>query len=165
MKKHDIITPNLTCYGLLEWEDDPLEVAKELEAQYKIPRVFLHHPVGEWWLYQSVMRSTGSYVLIKQDPPPHFQKLTSGISPRVSFLPAGKIPFQFLLDIGAFFKAVMASYKEKLEAMIWICWSEDRGYHLIIPNQVVAGASATYDWASLPEGSTIIVDIHSHDDG
>jgi PRTRC genetic system protein A len=80
----------------------------------------------------------------------------------VNFLPAGKIPVELFDQVVAFFKQVMEVKKSELEAMIWICWDQENGYHLIVPDQRVSKASASYDWASLPAGKTIVADIHSH---
>lgn len=80
----------------------------------------------------------------------------------VNFLPDGKIPIELFDQVVAFFKQVMEVKKSELEAMIWICWDQENGYHLIVPDQRVSKASASYDWASLPAGKTIVCDIHSH---
>lgn len=85
-------------------------------------------------------------------------------TPSLNFLPAGKIPVELLLSVRDFFREVNVKFKTKLEAMAWIVWSQERGYHLLVPPQRVAAASATYDWSCVPVGTRIIVDIHSHQD-
>lgn len=86
------------------------------------------------------------------------------ITPKVNFLPEGKIPVRLLDEVKAFFKKVIEKRGKAVEAMIWILWDESKGYHLFVPNQVVSHVSVRYDWASVPAGSSIIVDIHSHAD-
>lgn len=86
------------------------------------------------------------------------------ISPDIKFLPAGKVPMALLNEVKSFFRAVIVAKGTAVEAMIWVLWSQDRGYYLHVPNQVVGHASAKYDWDGLPANSSIIVDIHSHAD-
>jgi len=86
------------------------------------------------------------------------------VAAKVSFLPEGKIPVRLLTEIKAFFKKVIEKRGTAVEAMIWILWDESKGYHLFVPNQIVSHASARYDWSTVPLGSSIIVDIHSHAD-
>lgn len=91
-------------------------------------------------------------------------KIPVEIKPEIQFLPDGKIPVTLLYEVKTFFRQVMEMKKTKVEAMIWILWSQERGYFLHIPNQTVSHASASYDWSDLPPNSSIIVDIHSHAD-
>lgn len=97
---------------------------------------------------------------VKEIPGIAFPKVV----PSVEFLPDGKIPIELLDEIKEFFSQVITKKGRNLEAMIWILWNPELGYHLHVPNQTVGGASATYDWASLPKDSSIVVDIHSHAD-
>lgn len=82
----------------------------------------------------------------------------------IQFLPEGKIPYKLLDEVKGFFRKVIEVKGKALEAMIWVLWSQDRGYFLHVPNQEVGHASARYDWSSVPEGASVIVDIHSHAD-
>ncbi|HET8686721.1 MAG TPA: Mov34/MPN/PAD-1 family protein [Methanosarcina sp.] len=41
-------------------------------------------------------------------------------------------------------------------------YSKERGYFLHVPNQRISKAAVSYDWGDIPEGASIIVDIHSH---
>lgn len=84
------------------------------------------------------------------------------LDPVVDFLPDGKVPMRLLDEVKAFFSEVIKQKGQNLEAMIWIVWNQEKGYHLVVPTQTVGGASARYDWSSLPAGCSIIVDIHSH---
>jgi PRTRC genetic system protein A len=86
------------------------------------------------------------------------------VHPQINFLPDGKIPIRLLSEVKAFFKKVIEKRGTAVEAMIWIMWNQEAGYHLLVPNQKVSHASATYDWSCVPAGSSIIVDIHSHAD-
>lgn len=86
------------------------------------------------------------------------------IKPEINFLPEGKIPMRLFKEVKAFFKEVIKKRGTAVEAMIWILWNQEKGYHLFVPNQVVSKASARYEWNSVPSGSSIIVDIHSHAD-
>lgn len=81
-----------------------------------------------------------------------------------SFLPAGKIPFELFEQIVAFFKEIMKLHKAENEAHAWILWNKDDGYHVSIPKQVVSKASVRYEYdqTSLPPGSVIVFDVHSH---
>lgn len=86
------------------------------------------------------------------------------VSPGVNFLPDGKIPMSLFEEVKEFFRQVITKKGRALEAMIWVLWNETDGYYLHVPNQTVGHASAHYDWGSLPDGSSVIVDIHSHAD-
>lgn len=97
---------------------------------------------------------------VKDVPGIVLPKATAG----VQFLPDGKIPMALFEEVKEFFKQVISKKGRALEAMIWVLWNETDGYYLHVPSQVVGHASATYDWSSLPDGSSIIVDIHSHAD-
>jgi hypothetical protein len=85
-------------------------------------------------------------------------------TPGVQFLPDGKIPMELFDEIKEFFSQVISKKGKALEAMIWVLWNQTNGYFLHVPNQTVGHASAHYDWGSLPSGSSIVVDIHSHAD-
>lgn len=84
------------------------------------------------------------------------------LSLKAEYLPDGKIPIRLFHEIKAFFKEVIVRHGTSLEAMIWVVWNEEKGYHLIAPTQTVAGASAHYEWSDLPEDVQLVVDIHSH---
>lgn len=95
------------------------------------------------------------------------QSLPNGVKPmslceKIDFLPDGKIPFELLSQVRSFFRQVIEKKGVALEAMIWILWSQDKGYYLFVPDQKVGHASAVYDWSGVPAGSSVVVDIHSH---
>ena len=107
------------------------------------------------------LRGQNRFVRLAVDKFPANYKPTA-VPQEINFLPDGKIPIELFDQVVAFFKKVMEVKKSELEAMIWICWDAEEGYHLIVPEQRVSKASASYDWASLPAGKTIVADIHSH---
>jgi hypothetical protein len=82
----------------------------------------------------------------------------------LNFLPAGKIPYEFFEQIVEFFRQVSKKMKAEFEAHAWILWSAEKGYFISVPKQTVGKASVmfTYDDESLPPGSVIVCDIHSH---
>jgi len=81
----------------------------------------------------------------------------------MNFLPAGKIPRHLLGQIINFFREVSLKHKNEVEAHCWICWSSDKGYHIVVPEQVVSKAHLSYEYKEGVEaGKMIIVDIHSH---
>lgn len=78
------------------------------------------------------------------------------------FLPAGPIPGAFYSAVESLFKEVMAHYGSAVEAMVMILWSQEKGYHIFVPPQTVAGASVDFRWDSVPSDCITVVDIHSH---
>jgi hypothetical protein len=86
------------------------------------------------------------------------------VEEELNFLPAGKIPKEFLDQIVAFFREVSKRMKAEFEAHAWILWTKELGYFISVPKQSVSKASVhfTYDDTSLPPGSVIVCDIHSH---
>jgi hypothetical protein len=86
------------------------------------------------------------------------------ITEELNFLPNGKIPISFLHQIVRFFKEVMKVKASDYEAHAFILWSQERGYFISVPKQSVTKASVTftYDKDAIPDGSVIVVDIHSH---
>jgi hypothetical protein len=78
----------------------------------------------------------------------------------ITFLPAGRVPYRLFQEIVQFFKNVMSTHKQELEAMAMVLWSQERGYFIHVPKQNISKASVRYDWDSLPAGASVIVDIH-----
>lgn len=107
------------------------------------------------------LRGQNRFVRLAVNSLPNNYKVTA-ISEEINFLPQGKIPVELFDQVVAFFKKVMEVKKSEVEAMIWVCWDAENGYHLVVPDQRVSKASASYDWSSLPTGKTIVCDIHSH---
>lgn len=158
-----ILIPNFSCVV-----ENPAEKEETSELQTAIDegytQIFIQTPKGI--MKHHVLRSGKDgaarhiRVPVDQIPGTNLKK----IEPEIKFLPAGKIPMQLLDEVKAFFREVIRRKGAAVEAMIWVLWSQEKGYYLHVPNQVVAHASANYDWAGLPSGSSIIVDIHSHAD-
>jgi len=133
---------------------DEIEEAKaqEFKEIYVITSkgTFKHH----------VLRGTNRFIRLKVDSIPGYKE--PEIKEAFSFLPAGKIPYTLFEQIEAFFRKVTKLKGSQLEAMIFILWTAELGYHLWVPNQSVAAASVTFDPSTLPAGSIIVVDVHSH---
>lgn len=102
------------------------------------------------------------FVRVAWDPSkiPGYQPVNLSLT--AEYLPDGKVPIRLFHEIKAFFKEVIVRHGTSLEAMIWVVWNEEKGYHLVAPTQTVAGASAHYDWSDLPEDVQLVVDVHSH---
>lgn len=125
--------------------------------------IFIITPKG---YFKHKRLSGGRYVRMEvPDLPKEYKtKIEEEVYEELNFLPAGKIPIEFLHQITKFFKEVMRVKDKDLEAHAFILWSKERGYYISIPKQVVSKASVsfTYDKETIPDGSVICVDIHSH---
>lgn len=159
-----VLMPGFSCVVSAGFENDPdNELAAAISQGYS--RVFVETSSG-LLLHQNLPVGRGGahrYVRLPIAALPDGKKPLS-VGPALNFLPDGKIPVELLLKVQAFFKGVMARHKQKLEAMIWIVWNEERGYHLLVPKQTVGAASARYEWGDIPAGTMVVVDIHSHAD-
>lgn len=147
----EIISQHISCIAL------PGEFNAAIEAGYSEIYVM----TSEGIIKHHKLRGQNRFVRLKVDKLPTNYK-EEKIGQGINFLPDGPIPIQLFDQVVSFFKKVMDVKKSELEAMIWICWDRENGYHLIVPDQRVSKASASYDWASLPAGKTIVCDIHSH---
>lgn len=159
-----VLTQGLSALVTLT-TDRPVEEQIQEGVALGVPRVYIATPANKYYLrqtFQSLSPDSPSYVQLSVNSIPGYTPQDMVIAQDVKFLPAGKIPMELLRGVLSFFRAVCTKHDAKLEAMIWICWNAEQGYHLIVPNQRVGAASASYDWGSLPTGDTIIVDIHSH---
>jgi proteasome lid subunit RPN8/RPN11 len=141
---------------LTDSEVDPLSYA--IEQGYA--EIYIMTPSGI--VKHHKLRGNSRFVRVKVDSIPGI--VLNPLKEELSFLPAGKINYELLHQVESFFKKVIQVKGTAVEAMIWILWNEAQGYHLFVPNQTVSKASARYDWAGVPSGSSIIVDIHSHAD-
>lgn len=106
------------------------------------------------------LRGENRFIRTKVDVIPGYTEpvVTEGMN----FFPAGKIPYTIYEQVQAFFMKVMEMNSSEVEAMIHVLWNPERGYHLGVPPQTISKASVRYDWSYIPEGTSIIVDIHSH---
>jgi hypothetical protein len=137
--------------------DQPSELDQAIAEGY----VEIYVITAEGIIKHHKLRGQNRYVRLKVDRIPGYE--APKLAQTISFLPDGKIPKRFLDQIEAFFRAVMKKNGDKaLEAMIWVCWNQEQGYHLIVPDQQVGGASVRYDWNAVPSGTSIVVDVHSH---
>ena len=106
------------------------------------------------------------HVRIKVEKLPVSSTAAKGVEvvEELNFLPAGKIPYLFFEQIVEFFRQVSTKMKAEFEAHAWILWTAEKGYFISIPEQNVSKASVsfTYNDESLPPGSVIVLDIHSH---
>lgn len=159
-----ILMPGFSCVVPSGFENDPEnEVALAISQGYC--RIYIETAMG-LLLHQNLSPGkdgANRYVRLPCAALPDGKKPLN-IGPSINFLPDGKVPIELLLQIQAFFKGVMARHKQKLEAMIWIVWNQEQGYHLLVPKQTVGAASARYEWGDIPEGTIVVVDIHSHAD-
>jgi PRTRC genetic system protein A len=110
------------------------------------------------------LRGENRFVRVKVDKIPGFTipQTEVEIKESMNFLPAGKIPFSLYEQIEAFFRKVIQVRGTALEAMIFILWNKDQGYHLFVPEQRVGAASVSFDPSTIPGGSTVVVNVHSH---
>jgi PRTRC genetic system protein A len=104
----------------------------------------------------------GRHVTVKVPAIPGLVNSADSIKEDINFLPAGKIPATLLHDIIAFFKDVMSTTKQDVEAMAHILWNATDGYHIAVPNQTISKAAVSYGNDHIKEGDIIVLDIHSH---
>ena len=143
---------------------NPEEFMAVLEANTH-PEVYVYDGAG---YLKHVKLSGNRHVRIKVEKLPPTAASVIGpiveVKEELNFLPAGKIPYEFFEQIVEFFRQVSKKMKSEFEAHAWILWSAEKGYFISVPKQSVSKASVsfTYDDESLPPGSVIVCDIHSH---
>lgn len=145
-----ILAPHISCVVA------PHEFVEAVSQGYK--EIFIISSKGTY--KHHILRGTNRYICLKVDSIPGYVEAT--IDEAVNFLPAGKIPYAIYEQILGFFRKVMEVKTAELEAMIHVLWNPEQGYHLGVPNQTISKASVNYDWSYIPAGTSIIVDIHSH---
>jgi hypothetical protein len=104
------------------------------------------------------LRGENRFVRVPVDKIPDFE--VPVVEPQIQFLPDGKIPYNLFEQVVSFFKKVIQVKSAQLEAQVHILWNREQGYHIGVPPQQVSGASVTYDWSYIPEGTNIVCDIH-----
>lgn len=145
-----ILAPHISCIVA------PHELAGAIEQGYKeiyiitVKGTFKHH----------ILRGENRHIRVKVDSIPGYKE--EEVTESVNFLPAGKIPYALYETVQAFFRKVMEVKNSEVEAMIHILYNAEQGYHLGVPPQTISKASVSYDWSYIPQGTSIIVDIHSH---
>jgi PRTRC genetic system protein A len=159
-----VIAPYMSC--LLESSDETIDGVTPLDRAiaegYSQIFITAKNGIFKYHILTPGANNKSRYVCLPVDEVPGIT--LPKVEPGVNFLPDGKIPMKIFDEVKEFFRQVIVKKGQKLEAMIWVLWNPTDGYHLHVPNQTVGHASANYDWASLPLGSVIVVDIHSHAD-
>lgn len=152
-----VIAPYMSCVVNLPFgPDDHDEFQQAVNEGYV--EIYVVTPSGI--IKHHKLRGENRFLRLKVDSIPGVALVT--LREEINFLPAGKVPNALLKQIEAFFRKVMEVKKNELEAMIWVLWSPERGYYLHVPDQTISKASVRYDWESVPQGSSIVVDVHSH---
>lgn len=145
-----VLAPHISCVVT------PNEFQAALDQGFK--EIYIITSQGTLKHHQ--LRGNGRFVRLKVDKIPGYEEVK--IEQGMNFLPAGKIPYSLYEQVLAFFKKVMEVKSSELEAMIHILWNAEKGYHLGVPPQTISKASVSYDWNYIPAGTSIVVDIHSH---
>jgi hypothetical protein len=145
----EALVPHVSCICA------PSEVDAALAEGYRelyilsTSGIFKHHQ----------FRGENRFIRFKVDSIPGRAKPVE-VKEELNFLPAGKVPFELYKQIEAFFREVSRLKSSQLEAMIFILWNPERGYHLFVPTQSVGAASVRFDPTELPSGSIIVIDVH-----
>jgi PRTRC genetic system protein A len=144
------IAPFISC--VCDATDFPQALSEGYKEIYikTIKGLFKHHQ----------LRGADRFIRIPVQAIPGYTEPEIGAA--MNFLPAGKIPYRLYEQVEAFFRKVIKAGGAALEAMIFILWNQEQGYHLYVPEQSVAAASVRFDPTTLPGGSTVVVNIHSH---
>jgi PRTRC genetic system protein A len=153
-----VLVPHISCVVNL-----PLSAEETNEFDLAVQEGYaeIYAVTAEGVIKHHKLRGQNRYVRVKVDRIPGFEP--ARLPQAISFLPAGRIPRAVFDQILAFFYKVMEVNGDRaLEAMAWICYNPEQGYHVIVPPQTVGGASVSYDWSCVPPGTSIVVDIHSH---
>lgn len=151
-----VIAPFISCVVNLPLGDELDEFQAAVDQGFM--EIYVMTPQGI--IKHHKLRGENRYVRLKVESIPGLA--LPDMRQEINFLPAGKVPNELLLQIEAFFRKVMAVKKGDLEAMIWVMWSAAQGYFLHVPDQTISKASVRYDWDDIPDGASIIVDVHSH---
>jgi len=133
----------------------------EKAQQENYPEIFMITTDGIYKHHRLGANGSERYVCAKVPAIPGYEMM---IPPKqeTKFLPDGKVPGELFEQIVSLYREVMrVNNGRNLEAMAWILWTKEQGYFIHVPKQQVSGASVNYDW-DIPEGSTVIVDTHSH---
>lgn len=152
-----VIAPFLSCVVNMQLtEEDPDELQQAIQEGYS--EIYVITPNGI--VKHHRLRGEGRYLQLKVDSIPNFPM--KNLTETICFLPNGKVPYEIFEQVEAFFRKVMEVKNSDVEAMIFVLWNAEQGYHLFVPNQRISKASVSYDWDTIPDGSSIVVDVHSH---
>lgn len=139
------------------------EFSEALNSSFQ--EIYIKQPIG--YLRHSKL-GNGRFARVKVDKLPTGAMLPDAkaieIEEELNFLPAGKIPYEYFEQIVEFFRQVSKKLKSEFEAHAWILWTKEKGYFISIPEQSVGKASVSFNYndESLPPGSVIVCDLHSH---
>ena len=153
-----IIAPHLSCVVYAPLGENTVGSDFDLAVSQGYSEIYVIGPSGIVKYHK--LRGEGRYITVKVDKLPGnvaIHELSEDFS---SFLPDGPVPYRLFQQIEAFFRQVMSAHNDALEAMIWVLYSPEHGYYLHVPEQRISKASVSYDWDSVPSGSSIVVDIH-----
>ena len=153
-----VISPHISCAVQAPMKNESNSEFQQAVAQ-GYAEIYVIAPGGIIKYHK--LRGENRFVTVKVDKVPGVELVTPEESFR-NFLPAGRIPRRLLDQIEFFFRKVMEVHNNDLEAMIWVMYSPEQGYYLHVPDQRISKASVSYDWHDVPAGSSIVVDIHSH---
>ncbi len=143
------LIPHISCVATES------ELSDDLKAKYS--EIYIN--AGDGSTYKYMKLKGGRSVTFKVKEIPGFKPVTV-VKEEINFLPAGKVPIQLLYDIIDFFRKVMATSKQEVEAMAHILWNEKDGYHIAVPNQTISKASVSYGNDHIKRGDIIVLDIH-----
>lgn len=153
-----IIAPHISCVVNAPIGDNAVGSDFDIAVSQGYSEIYVVGPSGIVKYHK--LRGENRYVTVKVDKIPGkvaIHELSEDFS---GFLPAGPVPLNLLRQIESFFRQVMSNHNDALEAMIWVLYNPEQGYFLHVPEQRISKASVSYDWDSVPSGSSIVVDIH-----
>lgn len=147
----------------------PEQLDEAINAGY--PEIYIFND-GDFYQHMQFRGGNNRFLRVKVDGLPKKHKVLEEtlkamkqvVTTELNFLPAGKIPGEYWDQIVEFFRQVIKTKNAKMEAHAWILWSQERGYYISIPKQIVSAASVGYTWdaESVPSDSIVVVDVHSH---
>ncbi len=145
-----VLAPHISCVC------GPTELQEVINQGYK--EIYIVTSKGTF--KHHILRGENRYVRVKVDSIPGY--IEPKIEECMNFLPAGKVPYELYEQVLGFFRKVMEVKVAEVEAMIHVLYNKEQGYHLGVPPQTISKASVSYDWSYIPAGTSIVVDIHSH---
>lgn len=136
----------------------------------EFPNLFM--VTEDFSIFKRTKLAEGGSCLLRVPELPKVESTEGTVDEKIDFLPGGRIPFDYLTQIIAFFKKVMevnfggsnSGAGQDCEAMAHILWNkEEKKYEIGIPTQRVSKASVSYEFDHIDqEKHVVIVDIHSH---
>lgn len=149
----EVVSPHFSCVC------SPSELEEALSLGYKEVYIQTRNAI----IKHHQLRGNDRFVRVEvKSIPGYTPPKEEVVKQEIRFLPDGKIPYAIWEQLVAFFRKVMSVNKEELEAMAHVLWNPEKGYHIGVPSQTVSKASANYDRNYVPAGTSIVLDIHSH---